>query len=447
MIDKKEKNEDTEFDIKQLTEIKIILRKKQYFSVDYLSYFILKPSEENIIIIKHNQNELNYDKELLLFGLRKSFKDNSYKIINPLKEPQQTDKNEIQILSKKLWYIVNSENKDKVNEDYILNENDIIKFGNYIFEVIKINVPKKEEKHASNEAQNENQLYDISSLNNKYGPLFKIINFDNKEDSGQNDKKKLTCKICGEDSNNKKNPLLKFCEYNNHFECLKTKMIDKLINKDNLESQNVYSFNSEDFKCNCCQKIIPMRFEKSGIIYNFLEIENMFYIVLELLEKIEYRENENDEKNENNKNDEKNSNNKKQKSTKIYVINLENKSEIKIGRDKGKIKNDINIQDNFISRSHAVIKFENGNLILENRSHKEVIFDKENGTLIQKQGNKGKIENVNEEKLGKLELSKTFVLIKDNFKLKENEIYFRVCNCYIKAKLNKKINTKKINKK
>ena len=173
----------------------------------------------------------------------------------------------------------------------------------------------------------------------------------------------------------------------------------------------------------------------------------MFYIVLELLEKIEYRENENDEKNENNKNDEKNSNNKKQKSTKIYVINLENKSEIKIGRDKGKIKNDINIQDNFISRSHAVIKFENGNLILENRSHKEEIFDKENGTLIQKQGNKGKIENVNEEKLGKLELSKTFVLIKDNFKLKENEIYFRVCNCYIKAKLNKKINTKKINKK
>ena len=33
--------------------------------------------------------------------------------------------------------MVNTENKEKINEDYILNENDIINFGNCIFEVIK----------------------------------------------------------------------------------------------------------------------------------------------------------------------------------------------------------------------------------------------------------------------------------------------------------------------
>ena len=42
--------------------------------------------------------------------------------------------------------MMNTENKEKINEDYILNENDIIKFGNCIFEVIKKRVPKIEMK-------------------------------------------------------------------------------------------------------------------------------------------------------------------------------------------------------------------------------------------------------------------------------------------------------------
>ena len=170
-----------------------------------------------------------------------------------------------------------------------------------------------------------------------------------------------------------------------------------------------------------------MRFEKLGKIYNFLEFEDMFYIVLEYLGKI-------DDGEKNNEND------KKQKSTEVYIINLDDKSEIKIGRNSESIFNDINLQEKHISRKHAVIKFnENGNLILENRHIIEKIYNKEDGEFIQKE----KIGNMNEEKIGKLVFPNTFVLIKDNFKLKENKINFKVRNCYITAKLNLKKDNKK----
>ena len=175
-----------------------------------------------------------------------------------------------------------------------------------------------------------------------------------------------------------------------------------------------------------------MRFEKSGKINNFLEFEYIFYIVLEYLDKIDNEEKNNENKEKNNEND------NTQKSTKVYIIKLEDNSEISIGNNKGNIINDINIQDDYISRSHAVIKFtkENGNLILENRSHFKLIYNKEDGTLIKKQN--AKIENINEEKIEKLEIPRTFILIKDNFKLKGNKINILVANCYITLKLNKK---------
>ena len=320
--------------------------------------------------------------------------------------------------------MVNTENKEKINEDYLLNENDIINFGNCIFEVIKKRVPK-----IANEAQNGDQFYNISSLNNKYGLLFKIKNYDNQEVSGQNKNKKLTCQICGKDSNDNENPLFKICKCNNHFKCLRKKLISDIIKKNNnFKIKRVYIFNSLDFKCSDCQEIVPLRFEKLGKIYNFLEFEDMFYIVLEYLGKI-------DDGEKNNEND------KKQKSTKVYIINLDDKSEIKIGRNSKSIFNDINLQEDHISRKLAVIKFnENGNLILENRYIIEKIYNKEDGEFIQKE----KIGNMNEEKIGKLVFPNTFVLIKDNFKLKENKINFKVRNCYITAKLNLKKDKKQL---
>ena len=134
-----------------------------------------------------------------------------------------------------------------------------------------------------------------------------------------------------------------------------------------------------------------------GKIYKFLEFENMNYIVLEYLGKITG-------KSSNENGGDKNNEDKELK--KVYIIKLEDEL-IKIGRNTKDNINDINIPDRSISRSHAVLKFnkENGDLILENRSKK------------------------NKEK------TSTYILIKDNFKLKRNKIKFRTDNCYITINL------------
>ena len=124
-----EKKEDINLEIRQFTENGEITRDN--ISVDYLSYLIKKPGN-SIMKINIPEEELDPNAEFL-FGIRKITKENTYtyKIINSLKLSKLTKKTEeeIQNLRKKLWYLVNSgdEDKDKINEDYILNENDIIK--------------------------------------------------------------------------------------------------------------------------------------------------------------------------------------------------------------------------------------------------------------------------------------------------------------------------------
>ena len=96
---KEDNNGDIELDIKQLITNKIVPRKKQYISVDYLSYLIIK-NKDNSLVNLQSQEEFNYENQTLLFGLRKSFKDKTIKIINPIKAPKQTDKGEIYDLYK-----------------------------------------------------------------------------------------------------------------------------------------------------------------------------------------------------------------------------------------------------------------------------------------------------------------------------------------------------------
>jgi len=401
MFDKKEKNKDINIKIREFNENGEIPKDPMNIPVDYLSYFMKSDMGINI-------TEILDSKYQFLFGIRKSFKDNTYEIINPLKISNQTKKTEEEIknLRKKLWYLVNSgedEDEYKINEDYILNENDIIKLGDCLFEVVKKNVIKNDK----NNFNNKDQLYDISSMNNNFGPVFNIC-IDNKEEKSEqnnqnninnNENNKNNSNIKEDnlkDSNINKNPIIKLCDCYNHFECIKSRLFSELKIKQKLEKEKVIGFNIDEFKCNVCGKNIPLRFEKSGKIYNFLEFEDVNYIVLEYLGKIiDEIANEN--------NGDKNIEDKELK--KVYIIKLEN--EIKIGRNSEKIINDINIQDKSIFYSHSVIKFnnDNGNLILENR-------------------NKDNIENTS-----------TFVLIKDNFKLKRKKIKFKAGYCYITINL------------
>jgi len=408
-----EKNEDIEFHIRQfIGKGEEIERSPMNISVDYLSYFIIK-TDNSLKKINIKEEELDPNSEFL-FGIRKISKDNSYKIINSLKISNQTEKTkeEIKNLRKKLWYLVNSgKDEDKINEDYILNENDIIRLGDCFFEVIRKKVEKKD-----NSSNNKDQLYDISGLNNKFGPVFKFDK-DKGEKAEQNNqmnqsnqsiinnKNNLTYKEDNvEDSNINENPIIKLCDCYNHFNCIKKQLFSKLGIEQKLKKEKVVSFNLDEFKCNVCGKKLPLRFEKSGKIYNFLEFEIMDYIILEYLGKIfvqNSNENTGEKKNEN------------EEIKKVYIIKLEN-GILKIGRNVKNIINDINIPDMTISRNHAVLKFnkENGNLILENRNVKNIVR------------------------------TSTFVLIKDNFILKRNKIKLLTGKCYITINLKDKDNKK-----
>ena len=403
----KEKSENIKLEIRQFTKKEEISRDPMNISVDYLSYIVIN--------LDNSLHKINIPEELdpnaeFLFGIRKITKDNTYKVINSLKISNQTKKTEEEIknLRKKLWYLVNSgedKDEDKINEDYILNENDIIKLGDCIFEVVK----KKIIKNYKNNFNNKDKLYNIINLNNNFGPVFNIC-IDKEEKSEQNNQSNINNNENNKnnsnikednlkDSNINKNPIIKLCDCYNHFECIKSRLLSELEIEQKLKKEKVISFNIDEFKCNVCGKNIPLRFEKSGKIYNFLEFKDLNYIVLEYLGKIIGKSS-----NENNGD----KNNKDKELKKVYIIKLGNEL-IRIGRNTKDIStNDINIPDMSISRNHAVLK-----------------FNKENGTLLLENRNKKNIENTS-----------TFVLIKDNFKINKKKIKFMTGKCYITINLN-----------
>ena len=113
------------------------------------------------------KESINYNNnDVTLFRIRKSLKDgNKYEIINPVLRFMKKNGININQLNNVAWYVINSEKND---ENYILNENDIIKLGRKKYEIIKININ-------NNNIKKENYMEnDISKINKKIGSIFNI---------------------------------------------------------------------------------------------------------------------------------------------------------------------------------------------------------------------------------------------------------------------------------
>ena len=154
-------NEDTsniQIEIDKINKSKYLIRKKN-----------------NIIINKEQQSEFESGKEEeILFYIRKSFKTGLYELINPVRKKMIKNISNIDSLNLRPWLILNSkqESNEIYNEDYNLNENDIIKLGRRKYEVIKINISS---------FNNNNKLflqnsynYNISEMNKRIGSIFDI---------------------------------------------------------------------------------------------------------------------------------------------------------------------------------------------------------------------------------------------------------------------------------
>ena len=364
-------------------------------------------------IIKEKQHYI-YDDEIegqILLYIRKSLKDkNSFEIVNPIRKFIEKNEYNINDLNRRPWFIVNTQNGyNNENEEYNLNEGDIIKLGRRKFEIIKKNINANYKTISLDNPEN----YNISKINEKKGSIFNInikknqykinkrkignkkiikddsennslgneINDPNNIEDEDTENENEKCRICFGSKSTRENPRLKLCSCHDsiHFECLKAYLKTKIETREN-EKLTVKTYICNKYNCDVCLKPYPVRFRipEFDKIYELIDLNRppeLDYIILESLDYI-----------------------KEHNNLKILHFVELNGDDIKIGRYD---TNDIIDTDISVSRKHAILKFnkENGKLYLENLS----------------------------EKFGSL------ILIKGNIKLKEKNIHFQVGKSYIKA--------------
>lgn len=358
--------------------------------------YIIKQNFNNTYKVISKQSEFNSNgNNQILFHLRKSFKNNCYEMINPIIKCNQIDKHSeyIEELNNKFWYVIRSKTpiQEENDEDYVLNENDIIKLGEKKYEVTKIRINKADNNY---EPSRDDDNYNISGINKKAGSIFK---FDIKKDkykveSLENkdcEKEGEQCWICLEGSSTSiDNPLISICKCKDkfvHYLCLKQYLQTKIKIRENFKG-TVSTYCCNKFNCDMCLTPYPTKFKISEFNkeYELIDLnlpEELDYMILESLDFVK----EKDDKKENIK--------------RIHVIQLKD-DEIYIGRNG---MNDVIDEDLTVSRNHAILRYNRaeGEVVLENRS----------------------------------ETYGTLVLIKGNIKMKKKNINLQIGNSFITANL------------
>ena len=214
---------------------------------------------KKLIYDKDKQTDID-EKSRMLFRARKS-KNNYYELIYPIVKLSYKDYEEISKLDNRLWYYNKNGNE---NEEYNLLENDIIKFGNAKFEIIK--------KHISNSSTEHNNQ--INNVNHKFGSIFDEFI---PEKSNEND----TCFFCKDRKLSKEISKVKLCKCDNyaHYECCKEE-IKKLYKTKKSDKGNVIRYMWGGFGFCECEAPKPSKF-----FFNFDEeiLKNSDYIILESL--------------------------------------------------------------------------------------------------------------------------------------------------------------------
>ena len=370
------------------------------------SCYIIR-EENNISIIKQNYKYNDEIEGQILFYIRKSLKDNNnFEIVNPIKKASEKNVYNIDDINRRPWLIVNS--KDGIcneNEEYNLNENDIIKLGRKKYEIIKKNININEINSIASDSPEE---YNISKMNKERGSIFNIdikknqyelkdekieikkddsnnINFcksNSIDKEGEPETEIEKCRICFETNSTKENPKIKLCYCNDfvHFECLKVYLNTKTVIFEN-EKNTIKRFICNRFNCEICLKPYPLRFRipEFNKIYELIDLNMPSEIDYIILESLDFIKDNNNLKN-------------------VYIVTL-NGDEINIGRYD---TNDIIESDISVSRNHAILKF-----------NKKT----------------GKLHLVNLAKFG------TLILIKGNIKMKEKNIHIQVGKSHIQANL------------
>ena len=151
--------------------------KKKYFNfeLDGINYFFIKTKDNNIKLIKDLKefNSNKDDDDEIQFRMRKSFKSNIYEAINPI----EINRNEYgnNYLNDKIWYPVKSSTYSQGNnQNYLLNEKDIIKLGRKKYIVHKIHFKGEKGKNNDDNFYKNNNISYISFINQNSKSIFNI---------------------------------------------------------------------------------------------------------------------------------------------------------------------------------------------------------------------------------------------------------------------------------
>ncbi len=247
------------------------------------------------------------------------------------------------------WFIFKSNKTIEKPKNYKLNEGDILKIGRITAIIREIKINNNQINNNNNNINNTNKndisfntnvnIKDNNFLSNNYNII--------EEKKVQKTKKKRVCRICYIEEDTEENPLIQPCICSGsmkyiHLNCLKHWISTKSLIK--MESNNNFTkYKIKPVECELCKSKLPDYIRHNSKLYCILDhsdYEN--YISIEYL-SID-----------------------KRKNRFLYIGNLENKKEIKIGRGHN---SDIIFNDVSVSRLHCkLLNTFNGIYIEDNNS-------------------------------------------------------------------------------
>ena len=264
------------------------------------------------------------------------------------------------------------------NDFTLIKEGDIIKLGRLRLKFDKIVFNKMQtENNLNTKANNTINAMLTTSINFKEFDEFNLtqINNNNKDNISDdlnnninnnyleenNTKKgetieKICCRLCYQDESNISDPLLSPCRCSGsmkyiHYSCLK-KSIKQKIQVRKEENCDLYFFKS--YCCEICLESYPKYITYKTNTYNLVDIDLSKYMDYILASIIYYTDTNNSEK--------------KLLSILGYLIfKIDDKSELKIGRNQN---NHIVLKDISISRSHCILRRENNNIKIKDANSK-----------------------------------------------------------------------------
>ena len=240
------------------------------------------------------------------------------------------------------WFIFKSSKTIEKPKNYKIHEGDILKIGRITARIREIKLKNKENYKTDNTFNTNLNLRESNILKNGNIEIKKKIKVEKK-------KRKKTCRICYIDDDTNENPLIQPCTCSGtmryiHLDCLKqwiaTKSLVKIESNDNCTIYKV-----KYVECELCKSKLPDYVKHNSKLYCVLEFNSDYdsYICIESL------------------------NVDKRKNRYLYIGNLENKKELKVGRGHDC---DLLLSDVSVSRFHFKIMQHFDNLFIEDHDSK-----------------------------------------------------------------------------